>query len=119
MHFTDLSDDVIDHILTSLPDFDTYSAAIRTSKQIYNTWQKHPKSINREVAWNVAGPALPSALRLVRFIRMVDQDASAAHALQDEAPVTSDTDIDPGTEGLMLQHHAQIFQHLEDLFSRR
>ncbi|OCH96683.1 hypothetical protein OBBRIDRAFT_17368 [Obba rivulosa] len=119
MHFTELSDDVIDHILTRIPDFKTYTAAIRASKQFYTVWNRHPKSTLRAVAWNVVGPALPSALRLVRFLSAaVHHGEDASSALKDEALLVHE-DIETGHECRLLQHHAQVVQKLEDLFSRR
>ncbi|OBZ79033.1 hypothetical protein A0H81_00491 [Grifola frondosa] len=46
MKFSDLSADVIDDLLTFIPDFSTLSAALLTSKQqVYTVFQSRPKSI--------------------------------------------------------------------------
>ncbi|KAG0703764.1 hypothetical protein DFH29DRAFT_416855 [Suillus ampliporus] len=58
--------DLVACVLTSLPDFDCLVSAILTSKSIYNVFEQHPHSIVRSVAYNLVGPALPQALRLVR-----------------------------------------------------
>ncbi|EMD41622.1 hypothetical protein CERSUDRAFT_110193 [Gelatoporia subvermispora B] len=119
MRFSELSDDAIDHILTSLPDFRTYNAAIRASKHVHDVWNRHPKSTLRAIARNVAGPALPSALRLVRFVRATAEDGQdAKSALKTEAELVH-SDIEPGDECLMLQRHAQVVRRLEERFSRR
>ncbi|KAJ7034192.1 hypothetical protein C8F04DRAFT_1234442 [Mycena alexandri] len=43
------------------------SAALRVSKTWYEAFQTHPKSILRAVGENVVGPALPDAVRVLRY----------------------------------------------------
>ena len=64
VQFTDLPADVIDHILASLPDFQSLAAAIQVSKAyVYGTFKSHRRAILTSVVLNAAGPALPHALR--------------------------------------------------------
>ncbi|KAH9890977.1 hypothetical protein C8Q73DRAFT_104979 [Cubamyces lactineus] len=62
-----LPTDVIHEILVLLSDFSTLSAAIRTSKSFYDTFQARSKLIVRAVLINVVGPALPQAARLEQY----------------------------------------------------
>ncbi|KAJ7727597.1 hypothetical protein B0H16DRAFT_251445 [Mycena metata] len=50
-----------------MPTLKTLSAALRVSKTWYEVFQTHPKSILRAVAENVVGPALPDAVRVLRY----------------------------------------------------
>ncbi|KAH8823316.1 hypothetical protein DL96DRAFT_270126 [Flagelloscypha sp. PMI_526] len=63
----DLNTDLIDLIFSHLPDFETLRSTILISKQFSSVFDKHPKSIVRRVAQNVAGPPLDDLLTLVRF----------------------------------------------------
>ncbi|KAI0961225.1 hypothetical protein AcV7_000380 [Taiwanofungus camphoratus] len=112
MHFSHLSHDTIDHILTFLTDFCTLSAAIRVSKSCYAVFQACPKSIVNAIARNVAGPALPAALRLTRQVLDVYDDEVPDEARVLEVPMTR-------PEANCLCHCAQIVRELEDLFSWR
>ncbi|KAJ7198045.1 hypothetical protein B0H12DRAFT_603819 [Mycena haematopus] len=62
-----LGDDVVDRIMTFCPTFSTLGSTILVSKTFYNVFQAHPMSIVQAVAYNVVGPALPQALRVVRY----------------------------------------------------
>ncbi|KAJ7721896.1 hypothetical protein B0H16DRAFT_1699480 [Mycena metata] len=50
-----------------MPTFKSLSAALRISKTWYAVFQTHSRSILRAVAENVAGPALPDAVRALRY----------------------------------------------------
>ncbi|KAL0960749.1 hypothetical protein HGRIS_005772 [Hohenbuehelia grisea] len=88
-----IDDDLVVRILFFCPDFSTLQAFILTSKAIHQVYQRYPKSIVRAVAYNVAGPALPQALRLVRY--------KLKHAPDAEAPLDEESDSDdpPGESG--------------------
>ncbi|KIK94613.1 hypothetical protein PAXRUDRAFT_827819 [Paxillus rubicundulus Ve08.2h10] len=58
--------DIVDRILTALPDFATLTSTILTCKAVYTIYRAHPASIQREVAYNFVGAALPEAIRYVR-----------------------------------------------------
>ncbi|KAF8840278.1 hypothetical protein BDN67DRAFT_981179 [Paxillus ammoniavirescens] len=58
--------DIVDRILTSLPDFPALTSTILTCRAVYTVYLAHPASIQREVACNLVGDALPEAIRYVR-----------------------------------------------------
>ena len=65
-----LSSDIIDHLLTELPDFATLISTILVSKSFYEVFQTHPSSILTSVATTQVTPeVLPCAIRLVHFNR--------------------------------------------------
>ncbi len=125
-----LSDDVLEHILQCLPDFRTLRAAVLVSKRFYETYSEHPKTITRRVAWNVAGPALPQAVRLVRHPvtkRSFEEDEDED---DDEGPAPLDYNIDASVETTdgppltvqeqdQLSVFAECASKLEDIFSFR
>ncbi|KAJ7721892.1 hypothetical protein B0H16DRAFT_1790148 [Mycena metata] len=59
--------DILDGILQCMPTFQSLFAAIRVSKTLYAVFQTRPKSIMRAVAENMVGPALPDAVRVLRY----------------------------------------------------
>ncbi|KAA1467489.1 hypothetical protein DENSPDRAFT_769992 [Dentipellis sp. KUC8613] len=107
--------DVLNCILASLPDFDSLYSAIQLCKTIYNVFHTHPTSILHEVSLNVAGPALPDAMRLAR--RMADENAPGMPVLADD----KDAPRYPTTrsEAILLVSNARDVQELELFFSRR
>jgi len=63
-----LSSDIVDCVLTSLPDFATLASAILISKSFHEVFQAHPSSILTSVATTQIGPELlPCAIRLAHF----------------------------------------------------
>src|SRR5579872_691944 len=65
-----LTSDIIDCILTSLPDFPTLLSAILVSKSFHEVFQAHPSSILTSVTATKIGPELlPYAVRLEHFNR--------------------------------------------------
>ncbi|KAG6910681.1 hypothetical protein DXG01_008725 [Tephrocybe rancida] len=59
--------DIIDRILCFLPDYSTLQATILSSKSFYRVFETHQNSILRAVSYNVTGPALPQAIRVLRY----------------------------------------------------
>ncbi|KAJ6603572.1 hypothetical protein DFH09DRAFT_1301359 [Mycena vulgaris] len=59
--------DIADRIMTFSPSFSTLQSTILVSKAFYSDFQSHPMSIIRAVTYNIVGPALPEALRVVRY----------------------------------------------------
>ncbi|KAF9464131.1 hypothetical protein BDZ94DRAFT_1257074 [Collybia nuda] len=112
-----LDDDIIDLVLTFLPNFPALGATILASKQIYNIFKIHPNSIIRAVAYNITGPALPQAMRLLRYAPPPEPN--------DPAPLQKiwlESDpISPITnwEAHCLVKNATIVSSLENLFSSR
>ena len=65
-----LSSDIIDYLLTLLPDSGTLLSTILVSKSFCEAFQAHPNSILASVATNQIGPELlPCAMRLAHFNR--------------------------------------------------
>ena len=114
-----LDDDIINRVLTLSPDFDSLKATILATKAFYGVYKAHPNSIRRAVAENVVGPALPQALRAIRY-RVPDmgedsetEDSDAPEGETDEsAPITNQ-------EISKLVENARMFRGLEDVFSLR
>lgn len=65
--FSQISSDVLDHILTSISDFPTLLSFILVTKGVHTVFESRPNSIIRTVAEHQVGPALPQALRVVRL----------------------------------------------------
>ncbi|KAK7468956.1 hypothetical protein VKT23_003455 [Stygiomarasmius scandens] len=87
-----LDDDVIDRILQFLPSFSTLYSAILTSKSFYQVYKAHPRSIIRAVAYNVVGPALPQALRAIRYQEHKSARGSQTKVGVDDSETESDSD---------------------------
>ncbi|PBK97364.1 hypothetical protein ARMGADRAFT_1009399 [Armillaria gallica] len=128
-----LSDDVIEQIFHCLPSFSSLQSTIRVCKDFYKIFNAHPRTIVRRVAYNIAGPALPQAMRLLRYRSEDDTDSSSsegsAHVddevLSDYGPVSNSaaetTNGPPLTqsETKNLINIARVASKLEDLFSFR
>ena len=99
--------DVIDRLLTSLPDFATLSAAILTCKHVYNTFCNHPKSTMRAIALNITGPALSNAIDLIRWQTSVVQERDSEEVLGQ--PLHEET--------VLLGDNAATVAHLGRLYS--
>ncbi|KAI3605335.1 hypothetical protein WG66_013039 [Moniliophthora roreri] len=119
-----LDDDIIVRVLRFSPDFATLRAAILTSQSFHNVFKTHLKPILRAVAYNVTGPALPQALRCIRY-QLPDTDNSdtenedpaignpvTQHETDERAPITKEE-----TYGLVK--NANIIRDFENLFSLR
>ncbi|KAG0706517.1 hypothetical protein DFH29DRAFT_1066851 [Suillus ampliporus] len=109
--------DVVSYILTSLPDFRCLEATILTSKSIHNVFQQHPRSIVRSVAYNLVGPALPQALRLVRCSNAQLYSKPVGELLcEDDIHKNS---VLSNKEIMSLMAISSSIQELEGVFSRR
>ncbi|KAK7045456.1 hypothetical protein VNI00_007709 [Paramarasmius palmivorus] len=119
-----LADDIIDRILLFLPDFATLRSTILASKSFHNVFKTHPNSILRAVAYNITGPALPQALRCIRY-HVSDPDDSETedeeemgtvtnteHETEERAPIKSG-------ETHQLVRNAKIVKDFENIFSLR
>ncbi|KAF9257939.1 hypothetical protein L218DRAFT_1080639 [Marasmius fiardii PR-910] len=114
-----LDDDIIDRILMFSPNFVALKNIILTAKAFHNVYKLHPKSIIRAVAYNVVGPALPQALRAIRY------SAPGQNADAEDQPEEA-LDMETGENGLILPHeivqligNARQFKVLEEFFSLR
>lgn len=109
-----LPDDVIDRVLTFLPDFLSLQAAILSSMQFYGVFRTHPNSIIYAVAFNLVGPSLPQAIRVLRYD---PPDAGPP----DASPWAETDPVSPisKAEIMDLAKIATVAKELEDLFSSR
>ncbi|EMD41883.1 hypothetical protein CERSUDRAFT_90466 [Gelatoporia subvermispora B] len=112
MKLSDLSGDVLDRIMVNLPDYSTLGNLLLSSKQIGDVYKRHPKSIKRAIAKNIAGPAWPTALR-VAFASSLDLESIPG---EDDI---REGDIDIRMQGKQMQKQAQKVKALEDLYSWR
>lgn len=110
------SADIIDHILTCLPDFKTFLSLVTTTKIFNTTFQARPHSIIRAIAYNEVGHALPQALRLVRCEAGHFHDADLSDLPEEKTAMN--TPIQP-EEACALVKNAKVAHSLEDLFSWR
>ncbi|KAJ7274243.1 hypothetical protein C8J57DRAFT_1315006 [Mycena rebaudengoi] len=111
-----LDDDVIDRLLTFSPDFEALQATILASKSIYSVFRTHPNSIVKAVAYNLVGPALLTALSVVRYQPPVTDDLWF-FGQADEEP--TDVGIITIEEARKLSKNAVVVNTLQDLFSFR
>jgi hypothetical protein len=65
-----VDDDIVDRILTSLPDFSSLRSFALSCKSVSSIYSRRKGSIFASVAKNVAGPAWPAALRTVRLMQI-------------------------------------------------
>ena len=57
--------DVLNLVLSSLPDLRSLTCAVQVSKRFHDAYTLHPRSIRRAVARNEVGPSIKSARLLV------------------------------------------------------
>ncbi|KAJ6600882.1 hypothetical protein B0H10DRAFT_2082561 [Mycena sp. CBHHK59/15] len=116
-----VDEDVVDRILTFCPTFGTLQSAMLTSKSFYNVFATRPKSITRSVAYNIVGPALPQAIRVLRFVKPDEPVNEYSDLLQSSWPETTDISASPITanEKILLAKNAELVRRLEDIFSVR
>ncbi|KAJ7092290.1 hypothetical protein B0H15DRAFT_833361 [Mycena belliarum] len=109
-----LDDDLLDRVMTFCPTFGTLRAMVLVSKGFHRVFQTHPKSIMRAVAYNIVGPALPQALRLIRYPHPPPEDPidMATTCPEDHEPSVFTDD-----EKKLLQDNAKVVQKLENIYS--
>ncbi|KAJ7752383.1 hypothetical protein B0H16DRAFT_1317503 [Mycena metata] len=118
-----LDDDIVDRIMTFCPSFEALQSTILVSKAFYCVFQTHPKSITRAVAYNIVGPALPQALRVVRYEYHDDDDLFRKAAdlspneLAEKCPEDHTPSIITAEEKRKLQENSKIVDELEDVYS--
>ncbi|KAJ6555350.1 hypothetical protein DFH09DRAFT_1165238 [Mycena vulgaris] len=134
-----LPSDILSHFLAASPSFDTLHAAVGVCKTWHGVFAAHPRSIMLSVARNMVGPALPQAVRVLRYpypektpndwgTREEEEEGEAEDSSateddtedEDDAPKESDDigDLSP-EERMRLQKNAAIVNQLEDIFSLR
>lgn len=115
-----LPTDVIHEILVLLSDFSTLSAAIRTSKSFYDTFQARSKLIVRAVLINAVGPALPQAARLEQYKQNVaSTDDPRILALPSEDHFRGPNIELTRATALAMEKCASAVRILEDFYSIR
>ncbi|KAJ7078655.1 hypothetical protein C8R44DRAFT_654481 [Mycena epipterygia] len=113
-----LDDDIIDRVLTFLPDFKTLQAAILCSKSLYSVFATHPHSIVEAVAFNLIGPALLSAMNVIRNnspVATVDDWWVIGHA----DPETTEVGVLTPEDTRKLSKNAVVVNTFQDIFSFR
>lgn len=111
--FSQLSGDVVNVILSTLPDFYTLLSMISASKDINAVFETHPTSIIHSVANNQVGPALAQALRLVRLYELPESQRLLEKIEESDVldiPITR-------TEAGRLGRNANVVKDLEALYS--
>ena len=110
--------DVIDRILLFLPTFSALRAILLSSKSFNTIFKHHPNSIIRAIAYNITGPALPQAMRLLRTAG--DRDLYLVSDPPKHALIAwAETDPISPVERCTLVKNAAVVKALEDLFSSR
>ncbi|KAK0504269.1 hypothetical protein EDD18DRAFT_1063331 [Armillaria luteobubalina] len=113
-----LSDDVIEQIFHFLPSFSSLQSTIRVCKDFYKIFNAHPRTIVRRVAYNIAGPALPQAIRLLRYRCEDDTNSSSSEGSDPDDETTNGPPLTQ-SETKKLINIARVASKLEDLFSFR
>jgi hypothetical protein len=110
-----LNDDLVDYILSLSTSLQDLISTVLTSKAFYNVYRLHPHSIIRSIACNIAGGAMPVALRCIRWTKKDGfkggEDVERA-CLENNGLVTD-------KELKKLQRIAKAVDDLERDFSRR
>ncbi|KAJ7450515.1 hypothetical protein B0H11DRAFT_2077294 [Mycena galericulata] len=113
-------DDDLDRILTFCGSFGTLKASILVSKAFYRVFRSHPKSIIRAVAYNIVGPSLPQALRVVRYpYHLYDSPEGNLAAMAAECPEDQDIGTLTAEEKEKLQENSRVVEELEGIYSVR
>jgi hypothetical protein len=109
-----LDDDIVDRIFLFLPDFETLQAAILGSKSMYSVFSAHPHSIVKAIAFNLVGPALLSAINVLRC-QPPDDPWTFGHAL----PESTEVGVITPEDARKLSRNALVVNTFQDIFSSR
>ncbi|KAJ7849487.1 hypothetical protein B0H13DRAFT_2088605 [Mycena leptocephala] len=112
-----LDDDIVDRIMTFCPTFGTLQSTILVCKAFHRVFQAHPKSITRGVAYNVVGPALPQALRVVRYPCDGYTSDGDPSTMAEACPEDHDSSVITAEEKETLQENSRVVAVLEDIYS--
>ncbi|KAJ7741266.1 hypothetical protein B0H16DRAFT_1565137 [Mycena metata] len=113
-----LDDDILDRILTFLPDFKTLQAAILSSKSAHAVFAAHPHSIVKAVAYNLIGPALLSAIHLIRNKPPVSS-FSDPYTFGQAPPEPTDVGVITPEDARKLSRNAVVVDTFHDIYSFR
>lgn len=121
-----VDDDIVDRIFYFCASVDVLSSLALTCKAFHDVYSRHPNSITRATAYNITGPALPQAIRIIRFkskyLDSEDYDEDEPfEGDDDEIPPLESTDIPTITSAELrtLERVAEVAGNLENLFSIR
>ncbi|KIJ19423.1 hypothetical protein PAXINDRAFT_7907 [Paxillus involutus ATCC 200175] len=109
--------DIVDRILTTLPDFPALTSTILTCRTVYTVYLAHPASIQREVAYNLVGEALPEAIRYVRC-KNAEMTLRPPNQLLGKDEFTKNPTLTKG-EICHLMSLSKYAKEVEDVFSWR
>ncbi|KAF8128486.1 hypothetical protein K438DRAFT_2032714 [Mycena galopus ATCC 62051] len=116
-----LDDDIMDHIMAFCPTFGTLHAMLLVSKAFYRVYQTHSKSLTLAVAYNVVGPALPQALRVIRYPYGApdggDRLKDDPEEMATECPEGDSLGMIMPEEKEQLQENAKVISALEAIYS--
>ncbi|KAJ7800929.1 hypothetical protein B0H14DRAFT_3885345 [Mycena olivaceomarginata] len=112
-----LDDDILDRIMSFCPTFGTLQATILVSKAFHRVFQAHPKSITRSVAYNIVGPALPQALRVVRYPYDGYTSDGDPSTMAETCPEDHDPTVITAAEKTTLEENSRVIAVLEDIYS--
>jgi len=121
-----VNDDVLDRLFHFAPSVDALASLALTSKAFHDVFSRHPTSINLATAYNIAGPALPQAIRVVRCPEYVsiyernNNDDERTACVENTLPAET-MEMSPITTAELraLEHVANVAIKLEHLFSIR
>ncbi|KAJ7857831.1 hypothetical protein B0H14DRAFT_2750474 [Mycena olivaceomarginata] len=115
-----LDDDIVAHIMTFCSTFGSLHSATLVCHTFHRVFSAHPKSITYAVAYNIVGPALPQALRLLRYPYPNDKAGTAIDPiiLATNCPEEHDTaSLITAKEKILLQLDSELVEALENLYS--
>ncbi|KAJ7905953.1 hypothetical protein B0H13DRAFT_1881120 [Mycena leptocephala] len=118
-------DDIVGCIMTFCPTFDSLQSTTLISKAFHHVFQTYPKaggfSITRAVAYNIVGPTLSEALRVLRYPYSRDDEDGSMDPIT--LATTCPEDHDAGSvitveEKIYLQEDSKSVAMLEDIYSQ-
>ncbi|KAJ6566732.1 hypothetical protein B0H19DRAFT_1257920 [Mycena capillaripes] len=124
-----LDDDIVDRTMTFCPTFSTLQSIILVSKAFHGVFQSHPMltqwhSIMRAVAYNIVGPALPQALRVVRYPYHEHQEDQSTpeeeldpDTMAEACPEEHGASVITVEEKRKLQENSEVIDALENIYS--
>jgi hypothetical protein len=119
MQFIDLPLDIVDHILSFIPDLRTLAAAILTSKaHIFKPFESHKRVILTSVAFNLVGPSLPHAVAATVGVALSYEQIQNAD-FDERMTTTKDRLMSLTHESrTFLESSLPVMDKLEDVYSQ-
>jgi hypothetical protein len=110
-----LNDDLVDYILSLSTSLQDLISVVLTSKAFYNVYRLRPHSIIQNMAWNIAGGAMPVALRCIRW---TEKDGIKGGEDAEKACLENNSLI-ANKELKRLRKMAKVVDELERQFARK